>query len=65
VRNCDCISRISKGLEEKQKLEKVICQQIEVLSGRTYTNFLTGQRTVPVLHSYCPFCGKPYTKEDP
>lgn len=73
MRNCDCIEKMEARLTTEDFLNATSAdiQQLELFSGRTYTDFEVrskefkkGSRIVPMLHSHCPFCGKPYPKED-
>jgi hypothetical protein len=64
---CDCQRFIagqlqSKGYENPQNMN------LELLSGRTFSQWeivaAGRKRQVPVLHSFCPHCGKPYIKPE-
>lgn len=71
MKQCDCVSLVEEKIEEKLGV-KCSADNLEILSGRTFSNFsyeeTCGKRKrekkIPVLHSYCPFCGKPYKKEE-
>ena len=68
---CDCWRDIKEGLKEKHfpDAESISNMNLEYLSGRTFSTYevkLPGKKkpkTVPVLHSYCPHCGKKYDVE--
>lgn len=64
---CDCQTKIASKLAE-MGLEAPSNLNIEILSGRTYSTW-SGRRngkkdSMPVLHSFCPHCGKPYKEDD-
>jgi hypothetical protein len=68
---CNCIEEINKELSEK--LGKKCCLNYDLLSGGIFINFTydettrtgkTRQKTGYIMPTSCPFCGKPYKKEE-
>jgi hypothetical protein len=64
---CDCRTKIQAGIKEKHGIDGRLA--FELMSGKTYTDLYYKkpnsrgkevERTMSVLHSYCPFCGEKY-----
>lgn len=63
---CNCIKEIEQKIAENYGYEGFIVS--EIISGRTYSELVykepfgrrTRQKSIKILHDYCPFCGKQY-----
>jgi hypothetical protein len=72
LKQCDCVAEIEKKARETLNVREGGISNLELLSGRTFSNFsyeeTHGKRTrkkeTYILHSFCPFCGKPYVKKE-
>lgn len=72
VKQCDCVAKIEQRAQEKLNITEGGLSNLELLSGRTFSTFsyeeTKGKRTkkkeLCILHSFCPFCGKSYVKEE-
>jgi hypothetical protein len=66
---CDCKSKANEKLRALLGVDNGSIN-FEFLSGRTYSEFKynekgkTRVKVAPVMHSFCPFCGQPYVKEN-
>jgi hypothetical protein len=68
---CDCMCRMENEIKNHFHPEaEYMNGQYEMLSGRGYMNFSykipsrKSEKTMMVLFSYCPFCGKSYQEEE-
>jgi hypothetical protein len=72
VKQCDCVAEIEKKAREKLNVTEGGISNLELISGRTFSTFsyeeIQGKRKrkkeTYILHSFCPFCGKPYKKKE-
>lgn len=72
MKQCDCVAQVIEGIKESYPGYEDITPPIELLSGKIYLNFTAEipyrgkkkQVDIPILLSKCPFCGKPYVKEE-
>lgn len=61
---CNCKTEILEKVKKSIGVNNG-CVDYELISGKTYTNFRYNnekgkEKTVPILNSFCPFCGKKY-----
>lgn len=63
---CDCVKTLNKELSEQMKSEGEL-QNVGLFSHKLFSVFeyMQGKRnkSIRVLYSYCPFCGKEYSDE--
>jgi hypothetical protein len=79
AKNCDCIKRIEDKVlnhvkEQGKQAESASMQNLAFMfsSSETKTHqeievTINGKKKkekINIIHTYCPFCGKEYTKED-
>lgn len=72
MKQCDCVKDIEQKARENLKVAEGGITNLELLSGRTFSTFsyeeTQGKRKrkkeTCILHSFCPFCGEPYKKEE-
>lgn len=72
MKQCDCIAQTITQLKEKLGVDSCGIDNLELISGRTFSTFsyekIEGKRKrrkqTYILHSYCPFCGRPYEREE-
>jgi hypothetical protein len=75
MKKCKCRQEIDERLrkhlsgEGKPEVEKVEFQEVNLLSGETFTHVQvsfvgrTKSKTWPILHAYCPWCGCKYPRK--
>lgn len=60
---CDCIQELNKKLSEQMGVEGGIVNVL-LFSKKTFSTFGYEQgkrnKSLTILHSYCPFCGEKY-----
>ena len=72
MKQCGCVAEIEQKARENLKVAEGIIAEQELLSGRTFSTFsyeeTQGKRKrkkeTYILHSFCPFCGEPYKREE-
>jgi len=70
MKQCGCVAEIEAKARENLKVSEGGISNLELISGRTFSTFsyeeTQGKRKrkkeTYILHSFCPFCGKPYAK---
>lgn len=69
---CKCITKVPEKLKETvyPDTESVYLKDFEMMTGRFYATAVVKLKVqkkpinVPILASFCPFCGERYAKED-
>jgi hypothetical protein len=72
LKQCGCVVDIEQKARDMLKVTEGGLSNLELLSGKTFSTFsheeTYGKRkrkkSTYILHSYCPFRGKPYVKEE-